>query len=215
MVRLGEETEAAAFLVVEPGGGERRRGDVRTSEHDPAKHDNGLFSSSRLRGEARLRGEEALGSAQHDDRNACGSARKDGSKSGVLGIQEPGGFNTKSGDADAGLEGSAGIGQEMSITTRSRAATAAWREFVVPIRLLQEKRVRAILFVYGIYSVSTRRKIASPVVRVENEGSIGVLSWASSLFDMTVFCLSGSLLRWGGERRDVTINLRLSKHAES
>ncbi|CAN0223141.1 unnamed protein product [Pylaiella littoralis] len=32
--------------------------------------------------------------------------------------------------------------------------SAVWREFLVPIKLLQEKRVRAILFVYGLYSFS-------------------------------------------------------------
>lgn len=31
--------------------------------------------------------------------------------------------------------------------------SAVWRECLVPVKLLQEKRVRAILFVYGVYSV--------------------------------------------------------------
>lgn len=38
---------------------------------------------------------------------------------------------------------------EENPTTRS----AVWREFLVPIKMLQEKRVRAILFVYVLYSV--------------------------------------------------------------
>lgn len=39
------------------------------------------------------------------------------------------------------------------LESETTTSSAVWREFLVPIKLLQEKRVRAILFVYVLYSV--------------------------------------------------------------
>lgn len=40
-----------------------------------------------------------------------------------------------------------------SFEGEQQTTSAVWRELLVPVKLLQEKRVRAILFVYGVYSV--------------------------------------------------------------
>ncbi|CAB1117720.1 unnamed protein product [Ectocarpus sp. CCAP 1310/34] len=55
------------------------------------------------------------------------------------------GFSTEDGG-----DASCAAGESQIATRRS----AVWRECLVPVRLLEVKRVRAILFVYGIYSVS-------------------------------------------------------------
>ncbi|CAM9581917.1 unnamed protein product [Ectocarpus sp. 12 AP-2014] len=55
------------------------------------------------------------------------------------------GFSTKDGG-----DTSCAAGESQTATRRS----AVWRECLVPVRLLEEKRVRAILVVYGIYSFS-------------------------------------------------------------
>lgn len=89
---------------------------------------------------------------------------------GHLGTKELGDYRSRGGDADAGLDSCGDTDHEMTRATTT--TTAAWREFLVPIRLLQEKRVRAILFVYGIYSVSIAHKVASPVGLLEID-SIG------------------------------------------
>ncbi|CAM9564568.1 unnamed protein product [Ectocarpus sp. 6 AP-2014] len=56
------------------------------------------------------------------------------------------GFSTEDGG-----DTSCAAGESQTATTRR---SAVWRECLVPVRLLEEKRVRAILFVYGIYSFS-------------------------------------------------------------
>lgn len=77
------------------------------------------------------------GQARRGDSADSGSRRQ-----GRIGLK----VNTNRGHADE-LAVESFDGEEQ--TSRS----AVWREFLVPVRLLQEKRVRGILFVYGVYSV--------------------------------------------------------------
>lgn len=82
----------------------------------------------------------------HDNNDIHRCVNRNGSRYGLVGdlqinTNERGGF-----DEDGHVSE---LHDGESQTTRS----AVWREFLVPIKLLQDKRVRAILFVYGLYSV--------------------------------------------------------------
>lgn len=79
-------------------------------------------------------------------------ARRGASKAGDSRRESGGGIET---NPDGGvLESFDGEDQ----TTTS----AVWRECLVPVKLLQEERVRAILFVYGVYSVRREEKPLAP-----------------------------------------------------
>ena len=85
-----------------------------------------------------------------------------------------GGLVTRTNPDEGALERFDGEDQ----TTRS----AIWRECLVPIKLLQEKRVRAILFVYGVYSVRGEESACAyiPVARSAEHVPTEVVTTSSS-----------------------------------
>eukprot|EP00752_Nemacystus_decipiens_P011400 g10125.t2 len=117
---------------------------LKIGEKDAAGHNNDsrFWQSSRAPSGSSppsRNGRGALGF----DREARRGARRESVSLSTNG----GRLNMKTSPDEGMLENFDGEDQ----TTRS----AVWRECLVPIKLLQEKRVRAILFVYGVYSFAS------------------------------------------------------------
>lgn len=112
---------------------------------------------SRLR-EARLPNEALREETPHVERGSRSKSSKNGN-----GVRTSGGKELSGSSAG----GSKGVGAESRDGLEGRCGKACWREFLLPMKLFRDKKVRAILFVYGIFSVRFREnKIAATVSRL-------------------------------------------------
>lgn len=152
-VTLGDESETASKSDVDRYGAGNSVGDGgsnRNSSGDrflqpPRETPSGGASLSSPVGRSETLGFVGSPNGNRGYSNSSPSERR-GHIGGDLGNRVTG-LSTEDG---GGVSCTSAGGSQTATTRRS----AVLRECLVPVRLLQEKRVRAILFVYGIYSVS-------------------------------------------------------------
>lgn len=118
------------------------------------KHDHGEGAADHDNDETRFwQSSPATSGSSPSSRKGRGAlgfdseVRRGVSKGSGSGRESGGDFDTKtkrSGPDEGALE---------SFHEEDQTTSAVWRECLVPIKLLREKRVRGILFVYGVYSV--------------------------------------------------------------
>lgn len=150
-VTLGDESETASKIDDDrygvgnsfgDGGSNRNSsGDRFLQPSREAPSGGASLSSAAGRSETLGFASSTNGNRGHGNSNPTGRRSHIGDDLGNRVI----GFST-----DDGGDASCAAGESQSASRVS----AVWREVLVPVRLLEEKRVRAILFVYGIYSVS-------------------------------------------------------------